>query len=51
VEIVDLVAVGDLVVTHDRVTLPTRVVLHQMKIYRLRDGLITHDWTAYERPE
>ena len=50
-EIVDLVAVGDLVVTHDRVTLPTRVVLHQMKIYRLRDGLITHDWTAYERPE
>ena len=40
---------GDFVVSHDRVTLPTRQVVNQMKIYRLRSGLITHDWTAYEQ--
>ena len=35
----------------DRLTLPTGQVIHQMKIYRVENGLITHDWTAYEQPQ
>lgn len=50
-QIVDILALGDLVVSHDRVTLPSGQVVNQMKIYRVRRGLITHDWTAYERPQ
>jgi hypothetical protein len=50
-EIVDLLSFADFVVSRDRVTLPGGRLVHQMKIYRVRDGLITHDWTAYERVE
>jgi hypothetical protein len=37
------------VVSHDRVTLPTGRVMNQMKVYRVRNGQITHDWTAFEQ--
>ena len=48
-DIVDILAFEDFVVSHDRVTLPAGRVMNQMKIYRVRGGLITHDWTAYEQ--
>lgn len=47
--IVDALTVGDLVVTHDQVALPNGDLVDQMKTYRVRNGLITHDWTPYEQ--
>jgi hypothetical protein len=44
VEIVSIFAVGDLVMSRDRATLPTGKVLDEITIYRVRNGLITHDW-------
>ena len=39
---------GDLVVSHDRVVLSVGKIVNEMKIYRVRNGVITPDWTAYE---
>ena len=41
-----MLSLGGIVSSHDRVVLPAGRVVNQMKIYRVRDGLITHDWTA-----
>lgn len=50
-QILDILTVGDLVVSHDRVTLPDGRRVDQIKIYRVREGLITQDWTAYEQAQ
>ena len=39
---------GDLVVSHDRVVVSNGAVLNQLKVYRIREGRITHDWSVYE---
>lgn len=41
-------AVADLVVSQDRVVMPDGAVVNQLKVYRIRDGSITYDWTVYE---
>jgi hypothetical protein len=44
VEVLEMFAVGELVVSRDRATLPTGKVLEEITIYRVRGGLIQHDW-------
>jgi hypothetical protein len=47
--IVNAFALGELVVSHDQVALPKGNTLRQLKIYRVRNGTITHDWTVHEQ--
>ena len=50
VEILDMITVGDLVVSRDVATLPNGRIVDGVSIYRIREGRITHDWYVSEQP-
>lgn len=50
VEVMGMVALGDLVVSRDVATLPGGAVVDGISAYRIHDGKIVHDWYVYEQP-
>ncbi|WP_165357433.1 nuclear transport factor 2 family protein [Sphingosinicella sp. CPCC 101087] len=42
-----VIALGDLVVSHDLARLPNGTSVDGLSVYRVRDGRITHDWYVY----
>jgi hypothetical protein len=50
VRVLDLMTVGDLVVSHDLASLPDGRILDEVSIYRVAAGRITHDWFVSVHP-
>lgn len=50
VEIVDSLALGDLVASRDRTTLSNGKIVDRLSIYRVQNGVIRNEWSVLERP-